>query len=179
MELPVCSHCGFTNRADSRFCTQCGQALDAAVAMEPHRVPETDPTASATAPTLAEAWGSPFPATPDVQVLPSRPGCVTIYAVLLFCGAAANTIIGLSLLRTGRMSGLIFLGLAIAGIVVVTGLFRQKNWARIGVILLMCISIAGVATQALAGDINPYALAALLVPASIIWWFATNKQYFA
>lgn len=160
MEREVCSHCGFTNRGDAQFCTQCGQALSAA--------PASGMSAS----------GAPSPA-----MLPARPGCLTVYAVLLILGAVANAAVALLLLKGGDNPPLLtlyILGLAIAGVAVAMGLFRQKNWARIGAILFIGLSMAGLALQALVVGTTALPILVGATPALlIIWWFAKNKQYFA
>lgn len=209
MTSAVCSKCGFTNRAEAQFCTQCGQALGAAPLgpKENSDLPFADSTAalkpvdarplpSATAQGaevicsncgMANATGSDVcrwcqmplpPSAIKLKLLSSRPGCVTLYAIALMLGAVANAVSALRFLedRNTQVVGLVILGIAVAGVTIAFGLLRQKNWARIGVILLMLTSIALLALQALAGAM--YALAGLIVPIFIIWWFAKNKEHF-
>ena len=150
MAVAVCSHCGFTNRTDSQFCTQCGVSLK--------------------------------PGAAELASFSDRPGCMTLYAIVLFLGAVVNGVTALRYLEVTEtlLVGLVLLGLAITGIAVAFGLFRQKNWARIGVILLMCVSIVLLALQVFAGVLDaPFGLVGVAIPIFIIWWFATNKQYFA
>ena len=150
MTSAVCSKCGFTNRAEAQFCTQCGTLLS--------------------------------PGAAEAVSFSDRPGCVTIYAIVLFVGAVVNGVTAVQYLDATEtlLVGLILLGLAITGIAVAFGLFRQKKWARIGVILLMCVSIVLLALQVFAGVLDaPFGLVGVAIPIFIIWWFATNKQYFA
>lgn len=143
------------------------------------------PPPGAPVPGNPAAW-SPAPAPPGgypAQALPGRPGCVTFYAVMLIIGAV---FVGLGAFAMGDpLLTLLFLAQAVASVVIAIGLFQQKNWARVGVIVLMSLSIAAqliLAVLALSGSGDvATALGGLVgIPIGIfiLHWFYKNKAPF-
>ena len=142
---------------------------------------------------------SPRPAvssSPPVGHLPARPGCVTAYAVLLGIGSVVMLLTGILLIREvyGAIEGLLYIGIAglLAALyfLLARGLWLQKNWARVVVIVLQSLGIASGLLSACAAIVSsgPYepsplpticgALVGIGISAYIINWFATNKYYF-
>ena len=129
METNTCNNCGQQNRASARFCTSCGKALSRPVAnswsapvspppgtvmmestawdVQPSPAP---PHVPVPLPPTFEDSRSPNPAPPLAPALTNRPGCVTLYAVLLIIGGIASAALGVLLndslvLATGRVLG--------------------------------------------------------------------------
>lgn len=124
---------------------------------------------------------------PDWTHSPNRPGCVTIYAILLILGAIANGVTAVSSLPNGASFGGIYsLLLAIGGIVVAIGLWQQKNWGRIGVIVLMALSTLMLGLEVILSSISTgidlfvcgMSLVFAALPAFIMYWFAKHREYF-
>jgi hypothetical protein len=131
----------------------------------------------------------------DLLKIPVRPGCVTVYAVLLFAGTALLVAGGLPafLLNRERISTAIafLVGLwAAAGVifVVARGLWKMEEWARISIIVLQSLAILGSACAIvtswanLSAAVIPtsmlQAVAGLVISAYIIYWFATHGDLF-
>ncbi len=134
---------------------------------------------------------------PSVSAAPrERPGCVTLYAALLFLGAALVAIVGFVVAaRVASSSGNVALSLAeLAGLWIVAalyfllarGLWRLKNWARIIIIviqglgvvvdfLLLCVSVGGSGNaQNLISS-----LVGLVTGGIILYWFSAHGEYFS
>ena len=125
---------------------------------------------------------SPNPPPPLAPAQTDRPGCVTTYAVLLIIGGIASAVLGVILddavfLAIGSVLG-------VAKVIIAVGLFRQRNWARVGVIALMGISILAQLYSAFVGlssgatELVLQAAATIVVPLFILSWFVRNKQHF-
>lgn len=125
---------------------------------------------------------SPNPAPPMAPASSDRPGCVTVYAVLLIIGALA--IVGLGFTIGEPVFLAIFGVLAVANIIIAVGLFQQRNWARVGVIVLMALSILSqlyTAFQGLSSGSSMVVLQSvvgIVLPIFILSWFYRNKQHF-
>ena len=202
METNTCNNCGQQNRASARFCTSCGKALSgpaanpwsAPVSPSPGTVmmestawdvqpsPAAPPPVPAPLPPTFEDSRSPNPAPPLAPALTNRPGCVTLYAVLLIIGGIASAALGVLLddaliLAIGSVLG-------VANVIIAVGLFQQRNWARVGVIVLMVMSILSQLYSAFVGlssgamELVLPAVAGIIVPIFILSWFARNKQHF-
>jgi len=107
-----------------------------------------------------------------------RPGCLTAYIVLGAIGALGIGGFGL-LLLSERETGLAFFLLAIAVIdtVVLRGLWQLKNWARLAIIVLRSLNILLALLLLLNG--NPFVLVGIGVSVYLIYWFASNGDYFS
>ena len=125
---------------------------------------------------------------PDWTYSPNRPGCITVYAILLILGALANGATAVSSLDDDvRFEGIFYLLLAVGGIAIAFGLWRLKNWARIGVIVFMALSILNLGLAVIAESISngvelfvcALSLVGVALPAFIMHWFATHREYFA
>lgn len=202
METNTCNNCGQQNKASARFCTSCGKALSrpaanpwsAPVSQPPGTVmmestawdmqalPAVTPPVPAPLPPSFEDSRSPNPAPPLAPALTNRPGCVTLYAVLLIIGGVATAAVGVWLddaliLAIGSVLG-------VANVIIAVGLFRQRNWARVSVIVLMVMSILAQLYSALVGlssgatELVVRDVAGIVVPIFIASWFARNKQHF-
>ena len=74
--------------------------------------------------------------------------------------------------------------LGVANVIIAVGLFQQRNWARVGVIVLMVMSILSQLYSAFVGlssgamELVLPAVAGIIVPIFILSWFARNKQHF-
>ena len=115
--------------------------------------------------------------------LQKRPGCVTAYAILL--GLAGSFIMFLTLRvffvdlsRIYRMGSdqvfgfSYFWGSALILLSLAWGLWRFRNWARIGVIIFIILALI------ISVAFDPIGLI-IRVPIGgyLIYWFASNDQY--
>lgn len=200
METITCDKCGAQNRASAKFCTHCGTALSRPVAnpwpaSQPPGTVIMDSTAwdinpsPAIPPSVATPPSSAYedsrgpnktPALAPVRT--DRPGCVTTYAVLLIIGGVASAFLGVLLDDAVILAIGIVLG--VANVIIAIGLFQQRNWARVGVIALMGISILAQLYTAFVGlssgamELVLQAAASIAVPIFILSWFVRNKQHF-
>ncbi len=142
-------------------------------------------------------------ATPDRPYAPAhweRPGCVTAYAVLLWIGAAlvgiGGPIVGLAIAsETGDgvllslFIAAVAIGAAALNVVIGWGLWHLKNWARILVIVFQGLgALSNLASLCLAlgissGEVETASLCStiggLALSSYIIYWFASNSEYFS
>jgi hypothetical protein len=112
-----------------------------------------------------------------------RPGCVTAFVLLNVVGATLLVLgqIFTVALRTyvdeadilGLVTALVLAGLTVA---VAIGLWQLKNWARIAIIVLLSLNMLLLVVFVFSGILP--AVIGLLIDGFIIYWFATNKQYF-
>lgn len=200
METTTCDNCGAQNRAGAKFCTHCGTPLSRpaanpwpasqppgtvmmeSTAWDINSSPAVAPPVPAPPSPTYEDSRSPNPPPPLAPAQTDRPGCVTTYAVLLIIGGVASAVLGVFLddavfLAIGSVLG-------VANVIIAVGLFRQRNWARVGVIALMGISILAqlysvfVGLSSGATELVLQAVASIVVPIFILSWFARNKQHF-
>lgn len=140
-------------------------------------------------------------ATPDrsYPTQKERPGCVTAYAVLLWISAAlvglGGPIFGFAFASEMREDVLLILfavavaiGAAALNAAIGWGLWRLKNWARILVIVFQGLGVlSNLATLCIvlgnSGAAEPTSLCStiigLAVSGYIIYWFASNSEYFS
>jgi hypothetical protein len=140
--------------------------------------------------------------TPDGAYGPAqkqRPGCVTAYAVLLWIGAAlvglGGPIVGITAASEMGEYALLTLcitavaiGAAALNVTIGWGLWRLKNWARILVIVFQSLGVlSSLASLCLvlgdSGTAEPTSICStilgLAVNGYIIYWFASNSEYFS
>jgi len=150
----------------------------------------------------------PKPRQPAYTYTPERPGCLTAYVILLWIGAAFSILGGLlftglmmsdrNLIAVGCLGGPLIIALGVFYIFLGLGLWRLKNWARIVVMVLQGLGIAGtllelclllylyLSTSSMYGyeltTSNCASIASgmvgLVVSGYILYWFATNGLYF-
>ena len=123
-----------------------------------------------------------------LAVLPDRPGCVTAYAVLLVIGAILIGLGGFVVGSDQSLAGggsivVIVLALvwAVLKFLLARGLWRQKNWARILIVIIGALSavinlLAGCAARNSSATVS--GIASGLVMAFIAYWFAMHREYF-
>lgn len=173
-ESVQCSGCGHLNPPGLTRCERCTGPL-------------TEPTPN--------HYESPFQR-------PARPGCVTLFAVLLLlmgclsalaaCYTLVDAFSTMEYIYVPGILALIMLPaipLSVVPLILGTGLWQQKQWARLAVIGLIGMSILFnlfYLTFALL-DSSPGAskaitlgasLAVLAVQGYIIYWFAKSQEYF-
>jgi hypothetical protein len=187
---------------DTNRCSECGGEV-----IDPHVVSHLIQSPITSQPTSQPVITAPIPqpmvtpASPWIETK-TRPGCVTIYAILLFLGSATflcggifgslSPLIeseGFSNLAAGISMGLVGLFMLILGI----GLWQLKNWARIAVIVVQSLGIVGgiystytvltTTSTALNQNVSPFmtitvAIIAIALQITIISWFVRNGQYF-
>jgi hypothetical protein len=117
-----------------------------------------------------------------------RPGCVSVYAVLLAIGAIIIGLGGFVLGSDDSFAGggavvviAIALVWAVLQFLLARGLWRQKNWARILIVIIGALSavinlLAGCAARNSSATVS--GIASGLVMAFIAYWFATHREYF-
>jgi hypothetical protein len=188
---------------DTNRCSECGSEV-----LDPHVVSNLiqspAPTQPVSQPIITPHIPQPIaaPYTPWVETK-TRPGCITIYVVLLFLGAASflcGGIVGstnplnesdrLFNIAAGISMGLVGLFMLVLGI----GLWQLKNWARIAAIVFQSLGIVGgifstyaaitTSSTALNQNVSPFmtitvAIIAIAVQITIISWFVRNGQYFS
>jgi hypothetical protein len=179
-----CPSCGHLNAPGRLTCESCGTNL-----------------------LKTPSYAAAMPGARPGRVTPKeRPGCVTVYAVLLGIGGAATSLQGIGLFaeEVGLSESLtcgISLLFSAFYFSMAYGLWNLKNWGRILVIVSRSLQIAvqlcaWVALIAMAmvyslGNghdasiglevwliITLFALVGLAVNIVIIWWFASHKEYF-
>lgn len=216
MEPIICSNCGLENSVDARFCARCDHPLGEHPSTEPvsqfdtpRARPAKDASESELDPSICPNCNHPNPPSRSIceqcqtplrevvaraatpEELPERPGCITIFAILLILGAALVMALTLNSRETDPliMTGSIVMALLIgvSSVVIVYGLWKQRNWARIGVvILLLLFSLVNVFAGLISlGPYGGFGLGALIVllafvglPGLVIYWFARHKEYF-
>ncbi len=172
-----CAACGHANPSWRTHCEKCTSRLVAA-----------DRAAADT-----YYIGAP----PSASATPrERPGCVTLYAALLFLGAAVVAIAGFVVAaRVASSNGNVLLSVgALIAIWIIAalyfllaqGLWQLKNWARIIIIvfqglgvvanlLAFLLSVGGSSRAANLGS----AVGGLIVGGIILYWFSVHGEYFS
>lgn len=104
-----------------------------------------------------------------------RPGCVTAYAVLLFLGGALNLLGTLANLGSGGNVSILFIGLLLAGLAIMTGagLWQMKIWGWWLAVAFQAVAII----SSFIGGIAAIAVS-LLINGAIFYWFYQNKKLF-
>jgi hypothetical protein len=199
-----CTNCHkMVNVDETNRCMECGDEI-----IDPHVVsnliqspapaqPTSQPAITVTIPQPVVAPSSTWVETQ------TRPGCVTIYAILLFLGSASflcggifgslSPLIeseGFTNLAAGISMGLVGVFMLILGI----GLWQLKNWARIAVIVMQSLGILGgiystyavltTTSSAPSLTVSPVltivvAIIAIALQIAIISWFVRNGQVFS
>jgi alpha-tubulin suppressor-like RCC1 family protein len=147
-----------------------------------------------------------IPAVEEIQAPPSRlarPGCVTVYALLLFLSAGMIALLGIlgevseaslefdSQLAPWMLPSSLLIAILIA--LPAVGLWRLKNWARMTIIVLLSVAVTfGLLSVILSLAISPAdygypgdpygavlgALILLSIQGVILGWFVRNSKYF-
>lgn len=152
-----CPHCHrMVEVGDENRCSECsGEVID------PHVVSSFIPVLSQPGSQAAVPASMPQPAAaplPALSEAKTRPGCVTIYAILLFLGAASflcGGIFGSTSPLTesvGQFKLAAGISMALAGVFMLIlgiGLWQLKNWARIAMIVMQSLAIVGSIFSAL------------------------------
>jgi hypothetical protein len=155
-----CPMCGKSNPADAQRCLHCGASLTS---------PQSSGAATSSGP------------------LSQGPGCVVAYALMLGFGGIGSAFIGLLFLSEALRSRLslttaLTLGyFSISGIALLSiawGLFKYRNWARVGVVLVLPLGMFATFLFAVTGGSLLGALIQLGIGGYILHWFATHPQYF-
>jgi hypothetical protein len=129
-----------------------------------------------------------------------RPGCITVYAILLGGGPSLALVLsivinGLSRLKSDvpsvvsfsprvALSALSLVAMAIIGFLIARGLWGLKKWSRYAILALQTLSIVqGARMILIAFDYgNPFALVSgvvgILLSGGIALWFATHGRLF-
>ena len=120
---------------------------------------------------------------------PKRPGCVTAYAVFLVIAFAVTALGGI--IEAGGHISAIFTAsvLAVLCFLLVRGLWRLRNWARIIVIVLQSLMLLSglrlvygtLRSYSYISDPIPYVtgqFVAAAVVGYVLYWFASRREYF-
>jgi hypothetical protein len=188
---------------DSNHCSECGSEV-----IDPHVVSNLTQS-----PTPAQPTSQPLPTAsiPQPVVTPSyppteaktRPGCVTIYVILLFLGSISFLCGGIfgsiSPLTEPEGFPALAAGISMAFVgafmlILAIGLWFLKNWARIAVIVIQSFGIImsifsaysalTTTSTAISQDLAPsftivVAVIAISLQVTIISWFVRNGHYFS
>jgi hypothetical protein len=154
-----CLMCGKSNPIDAQRCLHCGASL--------------------TSPQSSGAATSPGPSS-------QGPGCVVAYALMLGFGGISSAFIGLLFLSealrrfslgTALALGYFFIS-GIALLSIAWGLFKYRNWARVGVMVALPLGMLATFLLAATGGNLLGALIQLGIGGYILHWFGTHPQYF-
>jgi hypothetical protein len=214
----ICRFCGARFQITTKgYCTNCHRMVDVddtsrcsecgGEVLDPHVVSNLIQSPASAQPIHQSAMTATVPqpaialSSPLVEIK-TRPGCLTIYAILLFLGSASflcggifgslNPLLeseGFTNLAAGISMGIVGVIMLILGI----GLWQLKNWARIAAIVMQSLGIIGgifstyaaltTASTALNQNVSPLltitvAIIAIALQITIISWFVRNGQYF-
>lgn len=110
--------------------------------------------------------------------IPDRPGCLTAYAILLFILGIGAGVFGLWAMTISMPEFLIFgLAIALLAIPISIGLWYQRNWARITVIVLQIINISYYLFGIFSGN-SLESIIGLPISGIILYWFLNNRDIF-
>jgi hypothetical protein len=215
----ICRFCGARFQIETKgYCTNCHKMVDVndenrcsecgGEVLDPHVVSNL---IQSPAPVQPASQASVTATTPQPVVGPlqhsietkSRPGCITIYAILLFLGSASfvcGGIVGSTNplneserffnIAAGISMALVGLFMLILGI----GLWQLKKWARIAVIVMQSLGIVGsifstyaaltTSSTVLTQNVSPFmtilvAIITISLQIAIISWFVRNGHYFS
>ena len=156
----LCPNCNTENQADSQYCSECGASLDSIETAKPS-LPVANPL--------------------------ERPGFITAYAILLGMGAGFSILMilgvfisnprgfsyALKLTRDSALALSYFFGMAIILSAFAFGLWRLREWARLGMIGFLMLGLL------ITLPLNPAGLIiALPISGYVIYWLASNGKYF-
>ncbi|MEM7031734.1 MAG: hypothetical protein AAF629_19425 [Chloroflexota bacterium] len=149
----VCPKCSHPNTAWRSQCEQCREPLRPGVV--------------------------PIYATPKNKIVSDkRPGCLTAYLIILIIASLLAIPLSLILIDDYDLRGWIMLPAAIINIVLVWGLWRLREWARILFIVLTGISTAiGVLSLLVLGNYG--VIIGIVINIVLIRWFWNNDYYFS
>lgn len=143
-----CSQCGYQNAGWRSSCERCKADLG-----QPGR-----------------------PALPALALV-DRPGCLTIYVLFIALGAIMIALAGLVILAEGELVALFVISWGLLQGTMAHGLWKMRNWARIGMICLLAvgliITVVGVTAGATIGA------TAIPVNCYVLYWLASNGERFA
>jgi ribosomal protein L40E len=203
MGTAICPICGTENPVEATHCTNCRVNLRLAL-KDPDEIERIRREVGQHRESTREE--SP-PVRAAYSPLGERPGCVTLYAVLL------GIVAGLTVIE-GTISFFALIGgsyenpglgiIVVAGILVVAGLefllarglWQLKNWARITVIVIQGLGVLSsvlyfvlialgtrainLATREITYDTSGIIgeIVGLAISGYIIYWFASHRQHF-
>jgi hypothetical protein len=187
---------------DTNRCTECGsEVIDPHVTSNLTQRPAPSQPASQPLTTASIPRPVVTPAYPPIEAK-TRPGCLTIYATLLFLGSASFLCIGIfgsisPLLESedfpSQAAGITMALVGAFMFILAIGLWYLKNWARIAVIVMQSLGIVmsifsvytalTTTSTALNQNISPIltiavAIIAISLQITIISWFIRNGHYF-
>lgn len=150
-----CSQCGYQNAGWRTSCERC----------------KTD---------LGQPGRPALPALPQID----RPGCLTVYALLLGLGAIVITLVGLGGLLAGEIAALVVIGYGLLQAAMSSGLWKMRKWARICTIFMLCLGLLVsffvlVAAPIANVAVSAGALTGTLLNSFILYWLASNGNRFA
>ena len=116
--------------------------------------------------------------SPAAPARSDRPGCVTLYALLLGGGAVLSAIggviWGLDMNAPGLVLGaLIFAAFEFA---LSRGMWNQREWARVTLLVLQGLSLLIGIVQLVSG--YPEAFVGVAISGALVVWLASNKKHF-
>jgi hypothetical protein len=187
---------------DANRCAECGgEVIDLHVVSNLIQSPAPSQPASQSVTAATTPQPGVAPSYPSIEAK-TRPGCITIYAILLFLGSASFLCGGIFGSTNPLIESEVFSSLA-AGIsmglmgvfmlLLAIGLWRLKNWARIAVIIMQSLAIIGsifsaykaltTTSTSLNQNVSPVltivvAIIAISLQITILSWFARNGRYF-
>jgi len=143
MGVVICPICGTENPVDATHCTNCRINLKWAL----KNLTKSSASGGRQASTVRAQGGNHRPVRAADSAFGERPGCVTLYATLLFIGAGLTAITGATSLSgliagyfgnlgRGVIQGAGILAIASLEFLLAKGLWQLKNWARITVIVI-------------------------------------------
>lgn len=162
METLICPTCGGANRVGASICAHCSSNL------------VSPPDSRGT--NLATPESDISPPAPSQR---ERPRWMTAAAVALFLMCVVIGFVGF--LSGGLV--VILLPLGILGAVCAVGLYGQRNWARLGLVVLLSLLVLVdlvLIVLGLESESRSWLQPLLSLPLQLylIWWLLRNRQYF-
>lgn len=117
---------------------------------------------------------------------PDRPGCITIYALLIWLGGALFAFSTFSLISESSPAAICGSIFVILAVVTGYGLWQMQEWSWWLVIILQSFSLLGSLLSAAAVFLLPdssgegifFPLVSAAVSAGILYWFGKNRSLF-
>jgi hypothetical protein len=111
-----------------------------------------------------------------------RPGCVTLLVILTFLGIVGSALGVIVLVPRLSVMPAWFYPATVVLLVLYSlygwGLWQMKQWARWVTIGLNVLSLLGAVLSLLATEAKGQAIASMIVPGIIVYWFAVNGHRF-
>ena len=190
----TCNVCNTKNNDDRDRCWSCSTARGASQPQSEAHVPspvtsehQVDTQAAQTEVQMNTSSTSPSTSGNNP---PRRPGMVTGLAILIAldaiaegCGGLASAVKSSNSL-VGGVTAIFMSVLIVAMFVLAWGLWQLKNWARIGVIIVIVIGFLLSIPQFITDTSNIPGLLIIVIPlallfrGAIIYWLAVNGKYF-